>query len=110
MNGFFQWLRPFIPNLSEFILPLTKKLSIKNKFTWTADDSAIVKDVYEIIKANILLAHPDLSKPFEVYTDASEFAMSGILKQGKNIIGIFSYKLKDAETRYTIVEKEICQL
>ena len=36
--------------------------------------------------------------------------MSGILKQGSKIIGIYSKKFTDTEKRYTIVEKEMLSI
>ena len=53
-----------------------------------------------------MLTYPDLNREFELYTDASEIALGAILKQGKAVCGIFSYKMKGAEINYTILEKE----
>ena len=41
-----------------------------------------------------------------MYTNASERGIGCVLTQGKNICGIHSEKLIDAESRYTIIDKE----
>ncbi|KAA0056238.1 uncharacterized protein E6C27_scaffold226G00020 [Cucumis melo var. makuwa] len=49
----------------------------------------------------------DVSKPFIVETDASEFALGGILIQEGHPIAYESRKLNNAEMRYTVFEKEM---
>lgn len=40
-------------------------------------------------------------------TDASDYGFSAILLQKKNIIGIYSYKLKKSEKNYTSMQKKL---
>lgn len=61
-------------------------------------------------KANVLEAVFKLSefdKSFEVYTDASDRALGGVLVQERHPIAFESRKLKDAEVRYSTCEKEM---
>ena len=63
------------------------------------------------------LAHPDFSKPFLVYSDASDYAVGGILAQAKaegkekelrgdkQVIGYYSKKLGTSERNYSVPEK-----
>ena len=58
-----------------------------------------------------ILAHPDFTKPFKLYTDASYTGLGFILAQEKedgleHPIRYGSRKLKPAENNYTITEVE----
>ena len=54
-----------------------------------------------------VLALPDHSKPYEVHTDASDFAIGGVLMQDGHPIVFESRKLNDTERRYTVQENEM---
>ncbi|CAL8989185.1 unnamed protein product [Prunus brigantina] len=51
----------------------------------------------------VSLRLPDLSKPFEVHTDASDFAIGGVLMRDGHPLAFESRKLNDTERRYTRV-------
>ena len=54
-----------------------------------------------------VLALPDHTKGFEVHTDASDFAIEGVLMQDRHPIAFESRKLNDTERRYTVQENEM---
>ncbi|KAL0449359.1 UNVERIFIED_CONTAM: Transposon Tf2-11 polyprotein [Sesamum latifolium] len=54
-----------------------------------------------------VLALPDMSKSFVVETDASDFALGGVLMQDGHPVAFESRKLKDVERRYSVQEKEL---
>ncbi|KAL0374988.1 UNVERIFIED_CONTAM: Transposon Tf2-11 polyprotein [Sesamum radiatum] len=56
---------------------------------------------------NPVLALPDMSKPFMVESDASNFALGGVLMQNGHPVAFESKKLKDVERRYSVHEKEL---
>ena len=49
----------------------------------------------------------DVTKPFEIETDASDLALDGVLILEGHPIAYESRKLNDAEWRYTVSEKEM---
>lgn len=50
---------------------------------------------------------PDHTRPFEVHTDASDFAIGGVLMQDGHPIAYKSCTLNDTERRYTVQEKDM---
>ena len=50
---------------------------------------------------------PDFTKPFEVISDASDFALGAVLIQEGHPIAYESRKLIPAEINYTVTEKEL---
>ncbi|KAA0046216.1 reverse transcriptase [Cucumis melo var. makuwa] len=54
-----------------------------------------------------LLGIADVTKPFEVETDASNYALEGVLLQNGHLIAYESRKLNATEMRYTVSEKEM---
>jgi hypothetical protein len=50
----------------------------------------------------VVLAYPDFSVPFEIYTDASKYQIGFVITQKDKPLGFYSRKLTDPQTRYTI--------
>ncbi|KAF2303684.1 hypothetical protein GH714_021208 [Hevea brasiliensis] len=59
------------------------------------------------LKQEPVLKLPDYSSPFEVHTDAFDFAIGGVILQGRHPIAFESRKLNETERRYTVQEKEM---
>ncbi|CAL8092009.1 unnamed protein product [Prunus armeniaca] len=59
------------------------------------------------IEEEPVLRLPDLSKPLEVHTDASDFAIGGVLMQDGHLFVFESQKLNVTKRRYIIQEKEM---
>ncbi|GFV62683.1 retrovirus-related Pol polyprotein from transposon 17.6 [Trichonephila clavipes] len=62
-------------------------------------------------KSTIFLYTPDLSKPYQLYTDASATAIGACLSQNdekgkENPIAFFSKKLTETQTRWATIERE----
>ncbi|KAG0441317.1 Retrovirus-related Pol polyprotein from transposon 17.6 [Dictyocoela muelleri] len=76
------------------------------KLAWTDKHEIKVKKILEIIKAKPILKYPDLNKEFQLETDASDRAIGSILKQNNHIVGFYSHKFTETESRYTTMEKE----
>ena len=61
--------------------------------------------------ADPVLAFPDHAKPFEVHTDASDYAIGGVLMQARgHPIAYKSRKLNDTERKYKVQEKEMAAI
>lgn len=68
-------------------------------------------DAFVMLKQAVMeepvLALSNHSKPFKVQTDASDFAVGGVLMQEEHPIAFESCKLNDTERKYTIQKKEM---
>ena len=53
------------------------------------------------------LAFPDFSKPFHLYTDASNIQLGATLVQDGKPLGFYTRKLNKAQQSYTVGEKEL---
>jgi hypothetical protein len=109
--GFCNFYRAFIPHYSETAAPLTdltKKTSIWN---W----SVIHQKAFDSLKCQFdtadILRHFQQGLQIILETDASDFAISGILSQvyadGIHPIGFYSRKLQVAELNYDTHDKEL---
>ena len=106
--GYVNWYRPFLPRLSEMVSPLYDKLK-KKDWRWRKEDEEVIQKIEAMIMSEQRLALPNLEDSFELHTDASEVAVSGILTQRNRIVRIYSAKLSPSQEKYSIVEKDYYQ-
>ncbi|KAF9758242.1 Transposon Tf2-6 polyprotein, partial [Nosema granulosis] len=106
--GKLNWFRNHVPGLSSHLIDITAKLKNENKqFSWSQKDDEAVDNILKIIKSQIVLHHPDISKPFTLKTDASDEGLGATLYQDGKLIGVYSNKLQKSELNYTTTEKEL---
>ncbi|KAH9678960.1 Endonuclease [Citrus sinensis] len=87
--------------------PLTDMLKKNRTLHWSEECQRAFEELKRAISEEPVLALPDHTKPFEVQTDASDFAIRGVLMQEGHPIAFESQKLNDTERRYTVQEKEM---
>jgi hypothetical protein len=59
------------------------------------------------IAKEVVLAYPDFTKPFDIYTDASTKQLGAVITQDNRPIVFFSRKLSSAQSKYTVTELEL---
>lgn len=81
--GLAGYYRRFINNFSDITKPLTKLLKKNAKYIWTEECTKAMEKCKELLTTAPILQYPDFEKEFIVTTDASQYAIGGILSQGK---------------------------
>lgn len=105
--GLTNYYRRFIMGYSRIVGPLTDLLRKGNKYAWSVQCVEAFETLKKAIVSEPVLRLPEFDKPFEVFTDASDRALGGVLMQERHPIAFESRKLKDAEVRYSTHEKEM---
>ena len=57
--------------------------------------------------ADCLNAYPDYNKPFEIYTNVSDYQLGAAIIQDKQPIAYWSRLLQTTRMKYTTTEKEL---
>ena len=65
------------------------------------------KKATEMIQSEVKLAFPDFSKPYHLYTDASNTQLGATLVQDGKTLCFYRRKLNDSQINYTVEEKEL---
>ena len=112
--GLWNFYRRFIDNFSGLVSPITELLRQDVNFQWgEAQEAAFLKVIILFISGKTpILKHYDPDRPALLETDASDFAIAGILSQkfedGKiHPVRFVSRKLTPAELNYDVYDKEM---
>jgi hypothetical protein len=109
--GKVNFLRRFIPNLAEIIKHITCMLRKGNEIKWNPEAKKSFEDIKVALTKAPVLASPDFTKYFLLFSFASEHTIVGVLLQKdeqdfEKPIAYFSRTLRDAPLRYDIMEKQ----
>ena len=104
--GLANYYSRFIKGYSKKASPLTDLLK-DQKWEWTRACQATFDKLEATVSTEPVFRLPDFKKPFEVHKDALDRAIGGVLVQEVHPIAFESWKLKDAEQRYSAHEKEM---
>ncbi|KAL0394917.1 UNVERIFIED_CONTAM: Transposon Tf2-11 polyprotein [Sesamum latifolium] len=84
----------FVKGYSEIARPMTDLLKKTETWNWTPQCQVAFDNLKRAMATDPVLALPDMSKPFVVETDASNFALGGVLMQDGHPVNFESRKLK----------------
>ncbi|KAJ7968029.1 Retrotransposon protein, putative, Ty3-gypsy subclass [Quillaja saponaria] len=105
--GLANYYRRFVEGYSRKAAPLTELLNKGTVWHWGEPCQTAFEDMKLAMINDPVLVLPDISKPFEVQTDVSDYALGGVLLQENHPVAYESHKLSQAEMRYTAHEKEM---
>jgi len=113
--GFFSFFREHIPDFARIAKPLTDLTSKKvpNKLPWNAvHDVAFDSLKHELCQATkCSLQIVDFDRAFDLFVDASEQAIGGVLTQTDSVgvnnpVTFYSMKLNDTQCRWSTIDRE----
>ena len=112
-----QYYRDMWAKRSEMLAPLTDlvgacgetKTIKKNKtkklpWRWVPIHQQAFDNIKATIAKDVVLAYPDFTKPFEIYTDASKMQLGAVITQDNRPIAFFSRKLFKTQTKYSVTK------
>ena len=105
--GLANYFRKFVRAFSIRAAPMTKLTGKNCKWEWTDACQAAFEGLKADLTNSPVLASPDMTKHFEVVTDACGTGIGAVLLQEGRPIAFESRKLTDPETRYTTTEQEL---
>ena len=110
--GFANFYRRYILNFSGVCKPITDTLKLKGKnFAWGPQQEEAFTKLKQAITSGPILRHFHPTQPIQLETDASNFALGGILSQkheGRmHPVAFHSRKFSPAECNYDIHDKEM---
>ena len=80
---FVQYYQKFVPNFSDVVHPLFMMTSKKVPFVWDKTAKEAMDKLKVALAQDVILAFPDVNKPYEVYADVSAIAMGfGLVQKG----------------------------
>ena len=110
--GLCNYYRKFIAGFIQIAAPLTDLTRKDLPFVWEQRQQIAFGTLKERLTGTSVLAHPDSERPYIVTTDASGFAISGVLSQdqpdgSRRPVAYMSRKMLPTERRYATHDKEL---
>ena len=109
--GLASYYRRFIHNFADIATPLHRLSSKNTKFDWSSECQAAFEELKRRLTSAPILAYPAEEGQFILDTDASAFAMGGVLSQVHNdeehVIAYGSKSFKKEERNYCVTRREL---
>ena len=108
--GLVGYYRKFIKNFAKIAKPLTMLTCMDVKFEWKETHHCTFIKLNDAIIQAPILRYPDTTKPYIVYTDASDDACGAQLSQIHNetefLVAFLSHTFTDTQWRWSTPEQE----
>jgi hypothetical protein len=86
---------------------MTQLLEKEAKFKWSSQCEEAFLILKKLLNTAHVLAQPDIEKPFDVYCDASDTGIGGVLMQDGHVIAYASRQLRRHEEHYPTHDLEL---
>jgi hypothetical protein len=77
---------------------------------WKEDCERSFLELKQRLYTTLVLALPEIGKPYKVYIDASKEGLDGVLMQERRVIAYISQKLKPHEENYLTHDLELAAI
>lgn len=108
--GVVNYMRSFIPNLSDKTAPLRELLKKNVVYYWTENHTQVVNELKDSVLNSKILVPFDINKDIKIQCDASQFGLGCCLLQDDKPISFASRSLTRAEQNYAQIEKEMLSI
>nr|CAD1818399.1 unnamed protein product [Ananas comosus var. bracteatus] len=108
--GACQYVRKFIRHFSVLAAPLHALMKANQKFEWNSKHEDTFRLLLRKICEALVLALPNLQRPFELEADASGYAMGAVLMQDGWPIVYYSEMFQGAQKNYPTYDKKLLAL
>ncbi|WVZ51892.1 hypothetical protein U9M48_002992 [Paspalum notatum var. saurae] len=105
--GLAGYYRRFIKDFSKIAKPMTSLTKKNAKFVWGPKCEEGFRELKKALTSAPVLAQPDVTKPFDVYCDASGRGLGCVLMQEGRVIAYASRQLRKHETNYPTHDPEL---
>ncbi|KAK1602548.1 hypothetical protein QYE76_037397 [Lolium multiflorum] len=105
--GLAGYYRRFVEGFSSIARPMTQLLKKDKKFEWTEKCEESFQTLKTRLTTAPILIMPDITKPFDVYCDASKIGLGCVLMQEGKVISYLSRQLKQHEQNYPTHDLEL---
>jgi ribonuclease HI len=108
--GLAGYYRRFILDFSRIAKPMTELLKKGIKFSWDKKCEDAFHTLRDHLTTTPVLAQPDVSKPFDIYCDASGTGLGCVLMQDNRVIAYASRALRVHKQNYPTHDLELAAI
>ena len=108
--GLAGYYRRFIEGFSKIVGPMTRLTRKDQSFSWTDKCEESFQELKQRLTSALVLVILNVSKPFEVYCDASYLGLNCVLMQEKNVVAYDSRQLKVHKKNYPTHDLELATM
>ncbi|WVZ70923.1 hypothetical protein U9M48_019552 [Paspalum notatum var. saurae] len=105
--GLAGYYRRFIKDFSKTAKPMTSLTKKNAKYLWSSNCEEAFQTLKKPLTSAPVLAQPDVTKPFDVYCDASGNGLGCVLMQEGRVIAYASRQLRKHEANYPTHDLEL---
>jgi len=105
--GLTGYYKRFIEGFAKIVAPLTQLTRKDQPYAWTDRYEESFRELKQRLTNAPVLVIPDVSKPFEVYYDASHQGLRCVLMQERKVVAYASRQLKVHEKNYPTHDLEL---
>ncbi|WVZ80465.1 hypothetical protein U9M48_027936 [Paspalum notatum var. saurae] len=98
--GLAGYYRRFIKDFSKTVKPMTSLTKKNAKYLWGPKCKEAFQTLKKLLTTAPVLLQPDVTKPFDVYCDASGNGLGCVLMQEERVIAYVSRQLRKHEANY----------